>query len=116
MAGTGKFAHVVKATSHMRSPDEPSEDVRTGEGTPDPPAPPNREREAGERKGPGRPRSGKRSNPGFQQVTALLPSEVYSQVRIKLIEEKSYGDFSELLKVLLENWLLAQGRGPQNRP
>ncbi len=79
-------------------------------------APPNPVSEAGRRKGPGRPKGGKRSNPGFQQVAALLPSEIYSQVRIKLIEEKTYADFSELLRVLLENWLLAQGREPQNRP
>ena len=114
MAGTGKFDRVVKATSHMRSPEEPSEDVGVGEAPPATP-PTNQVGKTGSRKGPGRPKGGKRSDPGFQQVTALVPSEVYSRVKIKLIEDKSYADFSDLLRVLLENWLLAKGRELRSR-
>lgn len=107
MVGTGKFRDVVKATSHMRAesgagercPDEPQPST-----TGDPPKRP-----------PGRPRSGKRSDPGFRQVTTLLPSDLYARVKVRLIEDKSRSDFSELVRGLLENWLLAGGRGPHER-
>ena len=56
------------------------------------------------RPGPGRPR-GKRSDPGYQQVTALLPTELYGRVRGRLFHDKSHGDFSDLLKTLLEGWV-----------
>src|SRR5512135_666096 len=103
MAGTGKFRDVVKATSHMRAAGD------GGERSPDEPKPP----EAGDKqkRSPGRPRIGKRSDPGFRQVTTLLPSDLYARVKVRLIEEKSHGDFSELVRGRLENWLLAGGRG-----
>jgi hypothetical protein len=104
MGGTGKFSHVVKATSHMRSGSESPQTEDTSEKVAAPEPKPE-VGQGGSRPGPGRPRTGKRSNPGYQQVTALLPAELYGRVRVKLIEEKSHGDFSELLRGLLESWL-----------
>jgi hypothetical protein len=59
----------------------------------------------GKRPGPGRPRTGKRSNPNFLQVTALIPKRVYEEVQVKLIKDKSHGDFSDVVGNLLEGWL-----------
>ena len=109
MGGTGKFSHVVKATSHMRSGPESPLGEGPGETPPSSPEPKPEVGQGGSRPGPGRPRTGKRSNPGYQQVTALLPTELYGRVRVKLIEEKSYDDFSELVGVLLEQWLRTGG-------
>jgi hypothetical protein len=108
MAGTGKFNHVVKATSHMRASQVPAAD---GAGESPPAATPGSrpgESQEAKRPGPGRPR-GKRSNPGYQQVTALLPSELYGRVRGRLLHDKSHGDFSDLLKTLLGSWLESTG-------
>ena len=116
MAGTGKFSQVVKATSHMRSSTDGAAGDAVGGQSPEAPKPTLPE--AGDkqkRSGPGRPRTGKRSDPGFQQVTALLPSDLYARVKVRIIEEKLCGDFSELVRDLLENWLLAGGRGPYER-
>lgn len=113
MVGTGKFSHVVKATSHMRSSPDGVAGDGVGQQSPEASKPPLPEvGDKQKRSGPGRPRTGKRSDPGFQQVTALLPSDLYAQVKVRLIEEKLPGDFSELVRGLLENWLLAGGRGP----
>ena len=40
MAGTGKFSHVVKATSHMRSSTDGAADDGVGEQSPEAPKPP----------------------------------------------------------------------------
>ncbi|WP_425148713.1 hypothetical protein [Deinococcus sp.] len=50
----------------------------------------------------GRP-PGKRSNPDFQQVTVLLESRVYSEVRKRLFDEKK--EVSELINELMVTWL-----------
>lgn len=115
----GKFANAVRATSHMRSGQGSHEDegerVEPAPVAPNPSEPPAALRAAGqgrdgvERRGPGRPKGGKRSNPDFQQVTALVPSELYTRVRTKLLDKKkTTGDFSDLVSKLLENWLLSQ--------
>ena len=116
MAGTGKFSQVVKATSHMRSSTDGAAGDGVGEQSPEAPKPTLPEGgDKQKRSGPGRPRTGKRSDPGFQQVTALLPSDLYAQVKVRIIEGKLCGDFSELVRSLLENWLLAGGRGPHEQ-
>lgn len=115
MAGKGKFNHVVQATSHMRSGPDATATERAGEQVPESTEPQRSLSEGQKGPGPGRPRNGKRSNPGFQQVTALLPSDLYARAKVRLIEEKAHGDFSELLRGLLENWLLVGGRGPHER-
>lgn len=58
---------------------------------------------AGTQKRKGRPR-GKRSDPGFRQVTAYLPKDLYRRVKLKLLEAGEQ-DFSELIADLLAAWL-----------
>lgn len=50
----------------------------------------------------GRP-PGKRSNPDYRQVTVLLPSQTYREVRKRLLDEDK--EVSELVHELLEEWL-----------
>lgn len=52
----------------------------------------------------GRP-SGKRSNTDFQQVTAYIRRDTYRRVSIKLIDREKKGEFSELVEILLKEWL-----------
>ena len=59
-----------------------------------PPAPPRR----------GRP-PGKRSDPGFVQVTAYIPGDLYRRVRIGLLEDAKGQEFSELIAELLAGWM-----------
>lgn len=93
-----------KFTNLRASLESRSGSKRAGEMPADAPASrPGASQEA-KRPGPGRPR-GKRSNPGYQQVTALLPSDLYGQVRGRLFHDRSHGDFSDLLKTLLQGWL-----------
>lgn len=60
-------------------------------------------------RGPGRPR-GKRSDPDFEQVTAYLPSALYTRVRIALMEDGRRQDFSGLMADLLTEWSNRRGR------
>ena len=64
----------------------------------DPPAPPRR----------GRP-PGKRSDPGFVQVTAYVPGDLYRRVRIGLLEDAKGQEFSELVAELLVDWVKSRG-------
>ena len=50
-------------------------------------------------------RSGKRSNPEFEQVTAYIRGDTYKKVRIVLLEEAKKREFSELVEELLAHWL-----------
>src|SRR4051812_31702938 len=98
---SGRFKNAVSGLAHLRETgpaDGAGESSRAASGRPD------AEGQETKRPGPGRPR-GKRSNPGYQQVTALLPSELYGKVRGRLFHDKSHGDFSDLLKTLLERWV-----------
>lgn len=60
-------------------------------------------------RGPGRPK-GKRSDPAFEQVTAYLPSALYTRVRIALMEDGRRQDFSGLVAELVATWLDHRGR------
>ena len=51
----------------------------------------------------GRPR-GKRSNPEYEQVTAYIPTSLYTQVKLRLIEQDRK-EFSTLVEELLNNWI-----------
>lgn len=53
---------------------------------------------------PGRPR-GKRSDPGFVQVTAYIPDDLHHNVKLALLQERKGREFSELVAELLAAWL-----------
>jgi hypothetical protein len=52
----------------------------------------------------GRPRSGKRSNPDYEQTTIYIPRNLHDQVRVTLIQE-GRNDFSDLVEELLSRWV-----------
>lgn len=53
----------------------------------------------------GRPATGKRNDPEFDQTTAYVRKDTYRAVRIALIEEGEDLDYSELVEELLAKWL-----------
>lgn len=64
------------------------------------PAPP----EAPAERRPGRPR-GKRSDPGYVQVTAYIPDDLHHNIKLALLQERKGREFSELVGELLADWL-----------
>ena len=56
----------------------------------------------------GRP-PGKRSDPGFAQVTAYVPEELHHNVKLALLQDRKGQEFSELVGDLLRDWLNARG-------
>ena len=52
----------------------------------------------------GRP-AAKRSDPDFLQVTAYIRKETHRRTKIRLLEEGQGREFSELVEVMLEEWL-----------
>ncbi len=54
-----------------------------------------------------KPANGKRSDPGFTQVSAYVGRETYRKVRIALVTDGER-DFSELVDELLRGWLAAR--------
>ena len=52
----------------------------------------------------GRPK-GKRSDPGFEQVTAYIRKETLHAVRVELVKQQPRGEFSHLVQELLDRWL-----------
>ena len=55
-------------------------------------------------RGRGRPR-GKRSDPGFEQVTAYIRKDTHRGAKIALLQEGKGREFSELVEDLLAEWL-----------
>ena len=55
-------------------------------------------------RGVGRPKTGKRSNPDYRQVSAWIRRDTYDRVTIRLIREDRR-EFSDLVQTLLEDWL-----------
>jgi hypothetical protein len=53
----------------------------------------------------GRPATGKRNDPEYDQTTAYVRKDTYKAVRIALIEEGEERDYSELVEELLSKWL-----------
>ena len=53
----------------------------------------------------GRPATGKRNDPEFDQTTAYVRKDTYKAVRIALIEDGEERDYSELVEELLSKWL-----------
>jgi hypothetical protein len=56
----------------------------------------------------GRP-PGKRSDPGFVQVTAYIPAELHHNVKLALLQERKGREFSELVDALLTEWVRSRG-------
>jgi hypothetical protein len=50
-------------------------------------------------------RSGKRSDPDYEQITAYVRRETYRDVKIALLRDDKVADVSELLENLLSDWL-----------
>ena len=92
-----KFDSLFDATRpQAEAPPEP-------EATPTPPAPP--EQLPGERRGPGRPATGKRSNPAYQPITVYVLQDVYIEAQKKLLDERSKRDMSDVITTLLAQWV-----------
>lgn len=53
----------------------------------------------------GRPATGKRNDPDYDQTTAYVRKDTYKAVRIALIEEGEERDYSVLVEELLAQWL-----------
>lgn len=92
-----KFADLISA---VRDTDEaPAPPPTLGVPAPEPVAvtdPPRR----------GRPPTGKRSNPDFEQVTAYIRRDTNLQTKIALLQEGDTRDFSDLVEELLQAWLI----------
>lgn len=48
---------------------------------------------------------GKRSNPDFTQAPAFIRKSTHQQVKIHLITDPDFNDYSELVEALLVQWL-----------
>jgi len=68
------------------------------------PEPLNNAAAKSESKKRGRP-PGKRSNPGYTQITAYVRTQTINNVKVKLIKRGSKQDASELIEDLLSAWL-----------
>ena len=53
----------------------------------------------------GRPRTGKRSDPAFRQVSAWVRRDSYDLVTKRLFNDEDKREFSDLVQSLLEEWL-----------
>ena len=82
--------------------------IAAGDASPPSPAPPVDYAEAPKtttaKRKPGRPKSGKSSNPEFVQVTAYVEEAVHLAVKKALIDAKDT-DFSDLVNELLKKWV-----------
>jgi hypothetical protein len=53
----------------------------------------------------GRPRTGKRSDPDYRQVSAWIRRDTYDRVMRRLFMKENRREFSELVQDLLADWL-----------
>ena len=53
----------------------------------------------------GRPKTGKRSDPEYRQVSAWIRRDTYDRVTRRLFVKENRREFSELVQSLLEDWL-----------
>jgi len=53
----------------------------------------------------GRPRTGKRSDPDYRQVSAWIKRDTYDRVTRRLFTRENRREFSELVQSLLEDWV-----------
>lgn len=56
----------------------------------------------------GRPKTGKRSNADFRQVSAWVRRDTYTRVKARLFNKEHEREFSDLVQTLLEDWLRAR--------
>lgn len=56
----------------------------------------------------GRPKTGKRSSPDYEQVTAYIKKQTYKDIRIALLQNGGEQEFSDLVEELLHQWLEAR--------
>lgn len=62
----------------------------------------------------GRPKTGKRSNPDYQQVSAWVRRDTYRRAMDRLYVKEDRREFSDLVQVLLEDWLKTSSRKSEN--
>jgi hypothetical protein len=55
----------------------------------------------------GRPRTGKRSDPDYRQVSAWIKRDTYEKVTLRLFTKENRREFSDLVQDLLAKWLRA---------
>jgi hypothetical protein len=60
---------------------------------------------ATERPKVGRPKTGKRSNDDYRQVSAWVRRATYTRVQDRLYVKENRREFSDLVQTLLEDWL-----------
>ena len=65
----------------------------------------NRDDQRGTVRSLGRPRRGKRSNPDYKQISALVRKDTHRNAMRALLDEPTDRDVSDLLQALLEDWL-----------
>jgi hypothetical protein len=53
----------------------------------------------------GRPATGKRNDPNYEQVAAYIPKDLNKRVKMRLLETNRPREFSELVEFLLNKWL-----------
>ncbi len=53
----------------------------------------------------GRPATGKRSNPDYQQVSCFVRKETYQEAQVELLRQGKKQDFSDLVDDLVSQWL-----------
>ena len=68
----------------------------------------NSETELPVKRGKGRPRKGKRSNPDYTAITAMIPIKLHQMVKIALISNPDVEDLSQLTEMLLQQWVEKQ--------
>lgn len=92
-----KFKHILNAAKGREPEPEPEQPTQ-------PEVPPQKQ---------GRPR-GKRSNPDYEQVTAYIRRNTYTEVKIALLQSGKGQEFSELIEELLTEWLSTQKSNNSN--
>lgn len=94
-----KFSSMLDAASEVKQPEAPISEPATA-----PRHSLNTHSDAvpGQR---GRPRTGKRSDPDYEQTTAYVRRDTYRDIKIALLQEDQARDYSDLVEELLEQWL-----------
>lgn len=59
----------------------------------------------------GRPKTGKRSNPDYTQVSAWVRKDTYRRVTDRLYVKEDRREFSDLIQALLVEWLKSPPAG-----